>query len=699
MMRLWLVAIAALVVGQGGARGDGRLMERFRFDGARCITEEEHLGIVGGRLSAGIGCRTVGAVQGVWAPPVVSSDLRLDLRLFGRSVPTHGWSWLPAEVRREGALHGIAVSTTTVALHEARSVLLEVELRNTTPRAAKVPVEVGVDGSLDRAAEWGFPRPASATRTTPGIADGALLREAGGLAIAARVAGAKGAWDGARWSASVPVGAGKRVRFHVVLSIGPSAEAQAECARVAGAPGAAIDATRQAWERRAADLFARLPRLEASDPRLTAWYNRSLVHLLTNRWDVPEFLLHPYYATGSVKGGCVCSYLWNYGEVWEILPLYNPAAVKTHVSQFLKGDIGAHFAFDPISGEALGPWYPVNQEKIVGSIYYYVLNTGDVGFLSERAGGKTVLEWVVANAMLRDDPRKPVALIDYGPSNSHLELRRGYPYNHVMPDLNGRRYLVYEWASRLCEIAGEPKPRLMERAAELKRVLKEQLWDPQTRWFRFLKEGGVPDTRYTMQMYKLIGSGVLDADEEAGLLSHLNEREFLSAYGFHSMSKLDPAYDQVDIDNGGGGVCTSFPHQIIEKLCRAGRHAEADDILERILWWGERMPYWGDSIVANEIDYRKDTPLQCTLDGAAGAQAILFGLFGVRAEANGDIVVNPHAPAFSARLALRGLRLRGQVLDISVSGDRYEVRCTGRVLRARVGVPTALRAGTTDEHR
>ena len=29
-----------------------------------------------------------------------------------------------------------------------------------------------------------------------------------------------------------------------------------------------------------------------------------------NKWEVPEFKLNPYYSTGSVKGGCVCNYLW-----------------------------------------------------------------------------------------------------------------------------------------------------------------------------------------------------------------------------------------------------------------------------------------------------------------------------------------------------------------------------------------------------
>jgi hypothetical protein len=210
--------------------------------------------------------------------------------------------------------------------------------------------------------------------------------------------------------------------------------------------------------------------------------------------------------------------------------------------------------------------------------------------------------------------------------------------------------------------------------------------------FRFEDGQGHADLRYTMQMFKLFGGGVLDVDEEAGLLSHLNETEFLSEYGFHSMPKTDIAYDQVDIDNGGGGAYTSFPAQIAERFYKSGHAREADDILRRILWWGERMPYWGDSLVANAIDYRKDTPLQCTIGGAAIAQSIIFGLFGVDARTNGDVAFNPHRPPFANRLALRGLRLHGISFDLEVDGDAFEARAGGKRIHSSPGSPVTWHA-------
>jgi hypothetical protein len=349
----------------------------------------------------------------------------------------------------------------------------------------------------------------------------------------------------------------------------------------------------------------------------------------------------------------------------------------------------------------------VNQEKIIGLVYYYVRATGDVAFLQRRVDGKTVLAHVVAHALHGDDPTKPVALIDYGPSNSHLELRRGFPYNHVMPDLNGRRWANYHKAAELLEwaashstqsktpVAGPlPAPAMLrQRAADLAVVLKQRCWNRQQRWFDFFGPAGKRDTRWTVQMFKLFNSGVLDAETESGLISHLNEREFLSAYGLHSLAKGDIAYDPEDVDNGGPGSCTCFPPQIAERLYKAGHPQAADDILRRIVWWGKRLPYWGDSIVADRIDYRRDTPLQCTLDGSTVAQCLIFGLFGIAPQWDGGVVVAPARSSLAARMELTNVRLRGERFDVSIADGQFEVRTAAATLRAPLGKAIHVRDG------
>jgi hypothetical protein len=588
---------------------------------------------------------------------------------------------------------GLRVSTATVLAAGQRAGILSVTVENPTAQTREVPLQCSVGGKLDSCADWGFGAPASTSSTTPILAEQALLLRQSNLAIVIRAVPAV-AWDITNRCSTtrLQLKPGEHATQYFVFALDREAEASAVCDSLASNPADAIRQAHDEHRRQIQGLFDKLPHMESSDVSLTHWYNRSLVHFLMNRWDVPEFVLHPLYGTGSVRGGCVCAYLWNFGEAWEILPLYDPAADREHIKQYLRNGMMDCFALQPISGKAFGPWYPVNQEKLIGLIYYYVKNTGDTAFLAEDVNGKTILQQVMAQAACRDDWSKPVTLIDYGPSNSHLELRRGYPYNHIMPDLNGRRYANYLMAARLADVAGKPAPVLRERAADLKALLKNQLWNADQRWFEFITPKG-RDLRWSNQMFKLFGSGVLDAETESGLLSHINEREFLSQYGLHSLSKLDIAYDPVDIDNGGPGSCTSFPPQIAERLHKAGHADTAQDMIRRLLWWGERLPYWGDSIVADRMDYRKDTPLQCASDSVAAAQCVIFGLFGIEAQFDGSIAICPHPFRLASRAALQTVKLRGATFDVIVEESHFEVRMHGKSMRAPLGMAILLHGG------
>lgn len=655
----------------------------FAFDGAKNILQEEHFGIASGKLTTGIRYLNCCGIAGIWAPPYVSSDFKLDCTILGERVPTEHYTWHPTYVTRAGSVQGIRVETTTILSSAHRAGMLAIRLSNPGDEQRTIELAVAVSGTLDIAGPadplgrkgWSFSTPASQTATVRKAIEGGLVLEQGDLSIVLR------SDHQLRWTDAQPAGLGAIVvpsgiseTIHIAFGISPRRVTEQICDELIKAPADAIQEFQKAYVDRITRFFERLPTLESDNKQLQNFYYRSLVPLFMNRWDVPEFVLQPYYSTGSVNGGCVGNYLWDFGGNWELFPLLDPEATKSHIRQFLKIDTTKHFAFDPTTGLAFGPWYPVNQEKIVGLIYFYVKHTGDLSFLNEELEGRTILQHVVSNALFGDDLDQPVRLIDYGPSNSHLELRRGFPYNHVMPDLNGRRFDSYLRAAELLELVGKPMPQLRQRAEELKAVLKSELWNPKAGWFEFQNDKGRKDLRYTCQMFKLFNSRVLDAQQEASLLRHLkNEREFLAEFGLESMSKTDIAYDPVDYDNGGGGCFTAFPSAISERLYKADQPEVAAEILKRILWWGDRTPYWGDSFAANEIGYRRDTPLQCTIDSAVAAQCLIFGMFGITADFNGELSVNPHPPSFASKVVLRNLRIRGQLLNIEMDRSTYVV--------------------------
>ena len=678
------------------AAGGSESTDPFVFPGDRNIRDEEHFGIINGLITTGVNYRDVGSLGGLYAPPYASSDFLLELRLFGEKVPSKKYEWHPAEVPSRGEVHGIAVSTTACLVHGVRGGLLELTLHNTTSEKKRVPVQLNFVGSLQYLKNWEFSFPNTTKSPTDAVSEGKrVVREnaGGAMALGSDIAGMK--WEpwSSHWEGEIVLAPGQSVTRYVALTMGDRTECRSACDRLLQDPARAITDSRKAYQDETRDLFDKLPRFEAANHSLEEYYNRSLVCFILNKWKVPEFVLNPYYSTGGIRGGCVGCYLWDYACVPELWPLLDPAATRQHIKQFLSIDMTKHFLFNPVDGEAAGPWYPVNQEKIVLLIYHYVQGTADVQFLSEMVNGKSVLDWVLYNATFGDDPSKPAVLVDYGTGNNHLELRKQYRYDNFYPDLNGRRYKTFELAWELGKLAGKNWDYLLQRAEGLKALLKDTLWSPKDRWFYFMYLNGEKELRYTNYIFKMIGSKVLDKEQEEGLVSHLNDDEFLSAYGLHSMAKQDPAYDQIDIDNGGGGNYVAFTPRIAEFLYQAGYAAQAEEILKRTLWWGERLAYWGDSMVANQIEYRKDTPLQNDIAAGAGAQCIIFGMFGVRLDLDGTITINPKVPDWCPQVSLKGLKLRGTSLDITASRQGFTVTIGKRVLRSPIGTPVRIPSG------
>jgi hypothetical protein len=703
MNRRTFVANAAILSGTATLAGQtsrpaakGRHYDSpFAFNGEKNIRDEDHFGIINGHITVGVNYRDVAGIGGMYAPPFASTDFVLEMRVDGRRVPTTDYSWTPVEVRRKGNAGEIEFVSETVLLHGRRAGILLLTITNRGSRAANLPLQFNILGSLDRVEMWGFPRPQTQKQATTASAEANRIvrsNAAGSISIACDAEGLR--WEpwSSHWETRFSIAPGASRVIHIAFGMGVREESGKEVETALADPVASVRAARDGLQNELKDLYSRIPVFEAADERLTAYYRCSATHLILNRWRVPEFILHPYYGTGSIKGGCVGCYLWDYGLVPQLWPLFDPAANRAHIKQFLNVDIGKHFLFNPMDGEGSGPWYPVNQEKIIKLIYHHVLMTGETSFLAESAGGKTVLEWVLHHATLLDGPG-PVELADYGENKSHLELRRQYGYSHIVPDLNGQRCINFQMAATLSEMAGTPRPDLQGRAKALRALLRARLWDAEEQWFAFEDKAGKREFRYTNILYLLVGTDALERQCEEGLLSHLNEREFLSAYGIHSMAKHDPAYDQVDIDHGGGGSYVAFPPAIAQQLYRAGYAAQAADILRRTLWWADRMPFWGDSLVANQMEYRKDTPLQCAVDASAGAQCILFGMFGLGVDPKGQVTVNPAPPSFSPKIELRGVRLHGLNFDVRADSMGFEVRTRQRTLRSKLGVPIQLSAG------
>ncbi len=665
----------------------------YAFDGENNIMESKDLGICSDIASILTPEHSVSALKCFQACPYTNTAFDFDVRIDGEKVRCDGWKWLPNAMLRRGHAADFTVETLTAMIPQSKSLVMKLTVTNITSVPITVPIALMYRGKTRREENWTFsiPSPEKDCRDNYSLnEDGNILSSAtDGVAyrLTASLKNMKLFKRAYIWENEITVAADDSLDFYFSAHIGTESETFAAAEYAVSHYDELLDSSFDYLERETKRIYDNLPRLKSEDPKLDRLYYRSLVTYMLCRWENPELCAVPYYSTGSVNGSCMCSYLWDYCGGLMMHPIYDSEGNKEQLRAYLRNDLTKSYALNPVTSGAVGPWYQVNQEKIILMVYHHVRATGDVDFLLEKVGERTVIEWMLYHAYVCDDVTHDVELYDYGHGgNDHLEIAAwgNGPYNGIMPDLNARRYMNYIRVYELTRLIGQPDERLAERAEALKAKLKE-LWNDEEKWYDFIDEFGNRGTRYTVQMFKFIASGVIDSYERDGLVSHLNEREFLSKFGLHSMSKLDDQYDQDDIDNGGGGICTHFTMQICAQLYEMGYDAIATDILKRVYWWGERFPYLGDSCASNYMANRENTPLQGDISSVSCAQMMFFFIFGIKPDFEGNITVSPAKVRPAENMEIENARLCQKVFSVKICGDKFTVAIDGVEKTALIG--------------
>lgn len=672
----------------------------YAFDSKNNILEEKDIGICADISSMLTPECSVAAMKCFQGCPYTNTAFDFDIRIDGEQIRANSWKWLPNAILRLGASNNFTVETVTAVVPASRSVVQKITITNLCDWEQTIPLDILYRGKTRLQEEWSFliPKPGVDERENYSMSDdGRVLSstsDGASYRLTVSLEGMRLFRRAYLWETDVTIGALASFSFYISAHMGSEEQTAREAEYTKDRYESQIERSFDYLQTEVDRIYNALPRLSSDSKALDNLYYRSLVTYILCRWENPDLCALPYFSTGSVNGGCMCSYLWDYCGGLMMHPIYDSEGNKKQLRAYLRNDLTKSYALNPVTSGAVGPWYQINQEKIICMVYHHIRATGEINFLFEQVGDRTVLEWMKYHAYVCDDVSRDVELYDYGEGgNNHLEIH-GWdngPYNGIMPDLNARRYMNYMRVYELTKLAGVPDERLPKRAEALKEKLKA-LWNEDEKWYDFIDMDGNRDIRYTVQMFKFLNSGVIDAHERDGLVSHLNDREFLSKFGLHSMSKLDTQYDQDDIDNGGGGGCTHFTMQVCAQLYEMGYDKIASDILPRVYWWGERMPYMGDSCAANLILNREQTPLQGDISSVSCAQMIFFSIFGISPSFDGSICICPvkHRPA--ENMKVDNVRLCGKNFSVDIRGDVFSVNIGTGVLSARIGESITISA-------
>lgn len=634
-------------------------------------------------------------VGNIISPPYFCYPFSGKFFLFQQPVELSDFNWYPPGVTLTGReIKGIDSQMILTPLWKSHGVLAIISLENSTDREIKVPTEWLAEGQIGKSENWEW-YPPFAMKSNPKdiqikTENGAIEFHNGSTVVLVKSPDLKvnpekpNALIG-----EILLKPGEKKSITLFILAGTNAEdmnAGQMVLKTQDLQSEAFDRYIDIWE----NVESKVPKL-AGSAGLETFYQKGLQTFLSCRWEVPEFISSPWYAESGIDGGALNNYCWGIAYISRMMSMIDPDAVRKLIVAYAKADLRKTYALNPADGKGMGVLYSYNYYSIARATYDYITITGDLDILNEKIGPQSFLDYLYGFCLSRENLTSDPELIDFGDNSNLLELRKTSDYCHFTPSPNAERLLIYRYLNDFYSWSGKSTPDdLAQRAEKLKNVIGSRLWDSKNNWLFSLDVNQQNRTAYSIQIFDVLRTGALTIDQESGIVSHLNTREFLSEYGVHSLSKTDVGYDPTDVDWGGPGVYAGDAPELAEDLLNAGFVDQGIDVLKRILWWGE-FPYFPQAVRADRMGYREDgRPNE--IAGLAATQSVLFGLFGISV-GNDVVTIKPVSHEFVRGISINGLTLRDKKIDIRIGTkkDEFSVVSDGKTYHARLGEALKIR--------
>jgi len=420
------------------------------------------------------------------------------------------------------------------------------------------------------------------------------------------------------------------------------------------------------------------PRISTSYKPLDDLYYRSVLSVVDTRWERENFILNPFYAVGT----WLFTIAWDTSYASELIAQLEPTALRDAFLNFVRSGL-LTCTYIPWNGKAGEFAYAQDPFAKMQILQDYLRQTGDMAFLDRVENGASVYEWMKRTAVeLQKKRARQDGLLDFGSNSNNLLEMRTDGYEHVVAATNG---LAGEFFLQLAEWGrsrNDPDAeQFAQWAARLKKALNGQLWNEQAGWFDNLFPDGSHHQVMSYHLFDILPTSMVSDSQRQRLISHLTEGEFLGPNGLYSVSKSDETHwDWMDEDWGGGGQYTGMPLRIAERLYGLGYPELGWDILKRCARWTQHYPYLPQDAFTDSFGDLDEEDMPLEIAAGSGAQAILFGVFGVHPGMDGSLEVSPayHLELGEARMA--GYHFRGHTYDVEMTENGFAVYKDGAVI-------------------
>jgi len=486
----------------------------------------------------------------------------------------------------------------------------------------------------------------------------------------------------AAWRLSIEPGASQTVWVTLELGVDRAAVVSraAETARDGPAAFAAIpDRWRRLWLNTFTagndDHSGYLPVLETERAGLArTYYTGILLALYLRNTGVSG--LGPVFLTGGPRLGPTTTFFWDISEWARTASMLEPVGMRAWIVAALAQPYDTSHSFDTRHLMPVGNHYAANDYALFRCIQAYVGVTGDVAFLGEQAGARTVIDHLRHVAIPPERERAPYAggvLVDFG--DDPWELLECVPnYRHAVVAFNAASVGMLRtlaWLERQLERPDEAMA-LVASADELATAVLRQ-YAGGGRW-RIAHPAGNDVIGHCLD-FQLVAAEMADdlepriADELADFVEHV----LIDGDWMHALAPDDPIAPFADRpDHGASGAFAGWPGATAYGLIQLGRTDAAADFLSRLhratsgALWGQAVEAIGAGrfrVAERGASNRESNA------GVAATEAIIAGLFGIEAVIESiDAPLGVTANRFGT---LRGVRAAGFDLP-AASGDWRE---------------------------
>lgn len=650
--------------------------EDFSVDLRKCTAPWNYIWVNSGFSTCAPMKETVTGVSGLYSPPYGAKDTKLSFSIEanGHLVEDTGNKgkndcgllfagavWQPDKIRRKGTYHyvvedvliSLLVESELVPLVNRAGFLVKICIKNRAEQEVTAKVNTDPEPGRPRLLDfsgWDFMPPEAGTEKVSEIAEKIWENREVRITLLEDGCGERriekdGTYE--CYAAVVCSHAGEAVRPEP-LSLW-------------------IEESKRAWDAKMKLADRGIPQLKSNIPGLVEYYRRSLISGLVCLWENDAYVTNPFPATSGMDGGSICCYPWDVaGYSARTLVMLLGDGTLSFLNKMLESGIDRHICMS-LKGDGQG-WcgYSYSMWSLMNLYVTIVTMTGK---------GLELFDKILA-LFLEEEERLAEweHLKDYGRQHNLLEMRScGYEY--YAPSPNAERAWCYDRLSDLAEYMGNRDTKGWRKKAEdIRKSLRENLWDEKAGWFRCIHPKGHVEYVYSIQMYDALRMGACDEKMTQALLAHLRDGGFLGDYGVSSISAEDEIhYELNDPDWSGAGSYSGEGPELAETLWKSKRPELAWDILRRHFWLGTMTPYIPQEHYCDKPSMPENKRANI-IAGVAGLQAVLFGMAGFEIGLGKEITVDPApAPVPEGWYEVKGFPCKGKVIDLRVSGNRMEV--------------------------